>query len=278
MHNSEISVRLGEEWKSLPESSKLPFVEEARKLRAKHMKDHPDYKYRPRRKPKPIGSTVRIPINNRCDDMDGESPSPPSLANIGPRRYEPYPSRTPSAGTPSVGGLVRAGSATFSFTSASDWHSNASSRGGSTGSQVDVRLQRASASMPNLHSAVLSPAPVQQIMPQLIRVQTTDGKPQLATLTTGQPSQILNCGSPGATASLMAAVPQYQTAFTYMTAAPGATTVSESSAQGPPALVQTVAHPSQSPGTVCSIQYAQQRPVHIEQPQVAYVILPNKIN
>ena len=52
MHNSEISKRLGSEWKTLTENQKMPYIDEAKRIRAKHMQDHPDYKYRPRRKPK----------------------------------------------------------------------------------------------------------------------------------------------------------------------------------------------------------------------------------
>ena len=54
MHNSEISKRLGADWKLLDDDQKRPFIDEAKRLRALHMKEHPDYKYRPRRKPKSL--------------------------------------------------------------------------------------------------------------------------------------------------------------------------------------------------------------------------------
>lgn len=38
MHNSEISKRLGAEWKQLSEKDKRPFIDEAKRLRQLHMK------------------------------------------------------------------------------------------------------------------------------------------------------------------------------------------------------------------------------------------------
>ena len=55
LHNTELSKRLGEMWKGMTEDTKKPFRDEAQKLKAKLMEDHPDYKYRPRRR-KDIGN------------------------------------------------------------------------------------------------------------------------------------------------------------------------------------------------------------------------------
>ncbi|XP_062862892.1 transcription factor SOX-11a [Trichomycterus rosablanca] len=61
MHNAEISKRLGKRWKMLKDSEKIPFIREAERLRLKHMADYPDYKYRPKKKPKLDGKSAPSP-------------------------------------------------------------------------------------------------------------------------------------------------------------------------------------------------------------------------
>ena len=67
MHNSDISKKLGNEWKNMPDDKKNYYVEEAKKLRAEHMLQNPDYKYKPRRRRNAVtngaNTFVNIPAN-----------------------------------------------------------------------------------------------------------------------------------------------------------------------------------------------------------------------
>eukprot|EP00095_Tigriopus_kingsejongensis_P011931 snap_masked-scaffold939_size78603-processed-gene-0.4 protein:Tk11931 transcript:snap_masked-scaffold939_size78603-processed-gene-0.4-mRNA-1 annotation:"hypothetical protein TcasGA2_TC008936" len=51
-HNAEISKELGRRWKLLTVSERQPFIEEADRLRILHQQEYPDYKYKPKKKPK----------------------------------------------------------------------------------------------------------------------------------------------------------------------------------------------------------------------------------
>jgi len=72
-HNAEISKELGRRWKLLPEEARHPYVAEAERLRILHQKEFPDYKYKPKKKPKTaIGGLDQQPV----------TPSPSDTSNV----------------------------------------------------------------------------------------------------------------------------------------------------------------------------------------------------
>ncbi len=61
VHNAEISKRLGARWKNLDSEARKPFIDEAERLRLLHLKEYPDYKYRPRKKAKKSDDSLSNP-------------------------------------------------------------------------------------------------------------------------------------------------------------------------------------------------------------------------
>jgi len=76
-HNAEISKELGRRWKLLIEDVKQPFIDEAERLRIMHQKEYPDYKYKPRKKPKSVSSP-----SQGIDGVPSPSHSPGSSSSM----------------------------------------------------------------------------------------------------------------------------------------------------------------------------------------------------
>ena len=85
-HNAEISKQLGKRWKLLTEEQRLPYVQEAERLRQLHMQEYPDYKYRPRKKTKPASNLNSHHHNSKhsisSTSSSSESPSLVSIKSV----------------------------------------------------------------------------------------------------------------------------------------------------------------------------------------------------
>jgi len=63
-HNAEISKNLGKKWRTLTDFERQPFVDEAERLRQLHLKEYPDYKYKPKKK-------AKVPLVQKPQETDG---------------------------------------------------------------------------------------------------------------------------------------------------------------------------------------------------------------
>jgi hypothetical protein len=76
LHNAQLSKTLGNMWHQLKEDQKVPFIEEANRLRDEHSKKNPGYKYQPKRRPKMafLSQTIASTINAHNANMLQASP------------------------------------------------------------------------------------------------------------------------------------------------------------------------------------------------------------
>ncbi|XP_013137261.1 PREDICTED: transcription factor Sox-12-like [Papilio polytes] len=101
MHNAEISKNLGRLWKTLNDEARQPFIDEAERLRQLHMREYPDYKYRPRKKTgKPAQRTGAVTKQKRKQRADSNN-----NRGSGRRRPRHAPAAPSALGAPGLPGL-----------------------------------------------------------------------------------------------------------------------------------------------------------------------------
>ncbi|CAN2390789.1 regulation of transcription from RNA polymerase II promoter involved in definitive endodermal cell fate specification [Pristimantis euphronides] len=91
MHNSEISRRLGEVWRALGDDERRPYRERAKRLRELHAREHPGYKYAPRKRKKAPSKSPGAPR------PEGPDSGHQNIADLAPREPHCYLSHS---GTP----------------------------------------------------------------------------------------------------------------------------------------------------------------------------------
>jgi hypothetical protein len=75
LHNAQLSKTLGNMWHQLKEDQKLPFMEEANRLRDEHKNENPGYKYQPKRRPKMafLSQTIASTISQNANQTNMDS-------------------------------------------------------------------------------------------------------------------------------------------------------------------------------------------------------------
>eukprot|EP00092_Neocalanus_flemingeri_P035280 GFUD01038385.1.p1 GENE.GFUD01038385.1~~GFUD01038385.1.p1 ORF type:complete len:256 (+),score=56.68 GFUD01038385.1:40-768(+) len=64
-NNAKMSTILGGKWRTFSEKEKMPFVEEAQQLKMLHLKEYPDYKYKPKKKHCVLRDTKKTKNENK---------------------------------------------------------------------------------------------------------------------------------------------------------------------------------------------------------------------
>ncbi|CAO4383090.1 unnamed protein product [Caenorhabditis nigoni] len=90
MKPSDISKQLGEVWKGMTDEDKKPYIDEAHKLKADFEKNHPDYKFQPKRKPKSAKS-VESKTSNASQSSAPATPSSSITVPAASQAYQYYP-------------------------------------------------------------------------------------------------------------------------------------------------------------------------------------------
>jgi len=86
-HNAEISKNLGKKWRTLSEAERQPFIDGAERLRQLHLKEYPDYKYKPKKKGKTVALLTRVSMKP-CGQSTTRSRTSVALRSI---KTEPKP-------------------------------------------------------------------------------------------------------------------------------------------------------------------------------------------